>query len=146
MKMAPSVFLSNPIVEGSHIEIIGGKYQGHFALVTGFTPTGQCRILLDHGSQAKPGAIATKNLKTRCARHNAQLVQAKLVQDDPSYVGIEAYDDSSVKVLEDRWHSMELVLLAKLVSLQLADSNLDIQDKKVVRFLGLLHTSLSNQS
>jgi hypothetical protein len=141
MKMAPSVFLSNPIVEGSHIEIIGGKYQGHFALVTGFTPTGQCRILLDHGSEAKLGAIATKNLKMRCARHNA-----KLVQDDPSYVGIDAYDDSSVKLLEDRWHSMELILLAKLVSLQLADANLDIQDKKVVRFLGLLQTSLSNQS
>ena len=92
MKMAPYVPLSNLIVGGSRIEIIGGKYQGHFTNVTGFTPMGQCRILLDHGCVSKLGAIVTKNLKTRCARHHA-----KLVLDEPLDVGHDVFDDPPVK-------------------------------------------------
>jgi hypothetical protein len=62
-----------PVVKGSYVAITGGKYSGYFAEVLSFTVTGQCRIQLDHGRNRSPGAIATKNQKTRCLRHHVEV-------------------------------------------------------------------------
>lgn len=120
------------ILVGSYVEITGGKYIGHYANVTGFTPTGQCQISLDQGAASKIGAIKTLNYHTRCASHHAKVVDRKvLVVDDP----VKDPDDKTTP-------SMELVLLSKLVALQLADAKPEFQDKNLFAFIRLVKMSL----
>jgi hypothetical protein len=112
------------LTTGSYIEITGGKYVGHYATFTGYTPTGQCRIQLDNGRSSKPGAILTKNQKTRCARHHAKAAKA-LQLGEPT--------------LED---DLELVLLARLVALKLRDTDNGKRDenKKFEDFIRLVQS------
>ena len=96
----------NCLLKGSFVEITGGKYAGYYANVIGFTATGQCRIQLDHGRKCRPGAVPTKNLKTRCLRRH---VQVSTGASPTTLVG-------SSPVLDE---TDELILLARLVALKL---------------------------
>jgi hypothetical protein len=126
------------LISGSYVLINGGKYCGHYATVTGFTPTGQCRILIDTKRQALPGAMPTMNSKTRCARRH---VSVALIG-----IGIERTDDPdppepppASSVLEPNVSiecmlELELDLIAQLVALRLKSSVANDNESTLMRF------------
>ena len=132
---------------GSYVEITGGKYIGHRANVTGFTPTGQCRIRLDHGCALKRGSILTKNSNTRCASHHVKVILRPSVQENDKDKNKSLIKDKNKSVIKSvinnsQTHSIESMLLARLVALELADKNKEIQDGNVCGFIQLVETIL----
>jgi hypothetical protein len=102
------------VVKGSFVEITGGKYAGYYADVIGFTATGQCRIQLDHGRKCQPGAVPTKNMKTRCLRRHVEVVEVATGASSTTLVGSSPLLDET---------DSQLILLARLVALKLKDQD-----------------------
>ena len=125
---------------GSHVVITGGKYRGHYATVTGFTPTGQCRIEFDEEQPAEPGSIPTRNSKTRCARRHVCVVPKPNDTDDSSV--LPSAEPFLVSVLNTEVES-EIDLLAQLVALKLKSLDCTLEFL-LDHFISLVRTYMSD--
>jgi hypothetical protein len=106
---------------GSHVEITGEKYHGHYVMVTGFTRTGQCQIEFDVKQPMVCGAILTKNSKTRCTWCHVYVVQKQT-------------------------NVTEMVLIAQLIALKLKSSKFeDLLEDSLLWFIALVCTYMGNE-
>jgi hypothetical protein len=107
---------------------------------TGFTPTGQCCIEFDEERPAEPGALPTRNLKTRCALRHVCVVPKPTNTDDSSV--LPSVEPFLVSIPNTEVES-EIDLVAQLVALKLKSSDCTLQFS-LDQFISLVRTYTSD--